>query len=190
MHLMKITLQLRLTNFDDMSNINKKKSWDPTRGAAQKILWQREQAALEEAKRTAEKQKERTEERRLQALQQLQNNVSGTAALQRLDWMYSAPKPEHKEVSREREEYLLGRRIDNLKKVKAESSVPEVKPLKIRKLASESVKREEHSLKRCDRVKKRKMEEDEKSRSETIDKHTTIRLTLPLRKCKEEIDEL
>ena len=157
---MKIPLQLRSTNFENMSNINKKKSWDPTRGAAQKILWQKEQAALEEAKRIAEKQKERMEERRLQALQQLQDNVSGTVALQRLDWMYSAPKPDHKEVSREREEYLLGRRIDNSKKVKAESSIPEVKPLKIRKLVSEEpVKREEHTLKRFDRVKKRKMEE-------------------------------
>ena len=178
-----------------MTNINKKKSWDPTRGAAQKILWQREQAALEEAKRIAEKQKERTEERRLQALQQLQDNVSGTAALQRLDWMYSAPKPEHKEVSREREEYLLGRRIGNSKNVKIELSIPEVRPLKIRKLASdEAVKTEGQGVKRCDRVKKRKMEElpekDEKSLSETIDKRTTIRVGLPLRKCKEELDEL
>jgi hypothetical protein len=177
-----------------MPNINKKKSWDPTRGAAQKILWQREQAALEEAKRIAEKQKERTEERRLQALQQLQDNVSGTSALQRLDWMYSAPKPEHKEVSREREEYLLGRRISNSKNVKTELSMPEVRPLKIRKLASdEAVKMEGQGVKRCDRVKKRKIEElpeDEKSLSETIDNLTAIRVGLPLRKCKQELDEL
>ena len=173
-----------------MSNINKKKSWDPTRGAAQKLLWQREQAALEEAKRIAEKRKERAEERRLQALQQLQDNVSGTTALQRLDWMYSAPRPEHKEVSREREEYLLGRCIDNSEKVKTKWSMPEVKPLKIKKLASEE--REAQGLKRSDRVEKWKMaghtEGDEKSRSETIDKSTAFTPHLRLRKCKEEID--
>ena len=178
-----------------MSNINKKKSWDPTRGATQKILWQREQAALEEAKRIAEKQKERAEERRFRALQQLQDNVSGTAALQRLDWIYSAPKPEHREISREKEEYLLGRRIDNSKKVETESSMPEVKPLEIRKLVSdEYVKREEQGLKRYDRVKKRKMEEypeeDEKSRREIHEKHTALRFGIRLRKCKDEIDEL
>lgn len=96
-------------------NINKKKSWDPSSGKSQKLLWRRENEAIEERKRIEERRKERAEERRIQALQQLQDNVSGTLSMQRVDWMYSAPNPENK-VGQEREAYLLGKRIDKLSK--------------------------------------------------------------------------
>ena len=96
-------------------NINSKKSWHPSRGKAQEILWKKEKQALEEQKRIREKCAERAEERRMAALQQLQDNVSGTVAAQRVDWMYSQPKPEYK-ITQEREAYLLGRPVSKTPK--------------------------------------------------------------------------
>ena len=91
-------------------NINKKKSWDPTRRPNQEKVWKAERQALEERNRIEEKKKEIAESRRVEELQRLQNMAQGTPDTLKVDWMYASAATDAVKISPEREYYLLGNR--------------------------------------------------------------------------------
>ena len=95
-----------------------KKSWHPLLHTNQERVWKREQEILAERKKTAELQKELTQERAVQELQRLQAEAGGgTAKEARVEWMYAAPAEGNGPNADELEQYLLGKkRVDKLLK--------------------------------------------------------------------------
>jgi hypothetical protein len=88
-------------------NINKKKSWDPTRKQNQEKVWKAERQALEERKHIEEKRKEIAESRR--AEERLPDApAKGKYSVQKVDWMYSPAATDSVKISPEMERYLLG----------------------------------------------------------------------------------
>ncbi|KAI4162719.1 MAG: hypothetical protein LQ342_003606 [Letrouitia transgressa] len=111
-------------------DLNLKKSWHPVLMSNQRRVWEEEQKALDERKRTEQMMKERQEERQIQELQDMQEAAGGKKRLNRVDWMYSGPVAGQAGTSEEMEGYLLGkRRVDGLLKGtenrKLEKSAPE-----------------------------------------------------------------
>ncbi|KAL6713589.1 RNA-splicing factor [Lecanora helva] len=96
-------------------DLNLKKSWHPLLMSNQRRVWEEEQKALDERKRTEQMMKERQEERNLQEIQQMQEAAGGARRPQRVEWMYSGPSAGQQGTTEEMEGYLLGkRRIDGL----------------------------------------------------------------------------
>lgn len=105
-------------------DLNLKKSWHPHTLKNQERVWKAEQQKAEEDRKVAELQREIKEERERELLQR---TAEKSGAIEKkgdakLDWMYKGPGGH---VSRE--EYLLGRKIDNsfeqLEKAEAEEKV-------------------------------------------------------------------
>jgi hypothetical protein len=98
-------------------DLNLKKSWHPVLMKNQQRVWQEEQKALEERKKTELLLKERAEERQILELQRLQEASGGPRKLEKVDWMYAGPSSGHNGTTEEQESYLLGkRRVDGLLK--------------------------------------------------------------------------
>ncbi|KAK5117484.1 hypothetical protein LTR85_008869 [Meristemomyces frigidus] len=101
-------------------DLNLKKSWHPHLMSNQRRVWEEENKALGERKKTEEVLKERAEERKLQEIERLQEAAGGRKRTDRVDWMYSGPGsggPGAGGVTEEMEGYLLGkRRLDGLVK--------------------------------------------------------------------------
>lgn len=96
-------------------DLNLKKSWHPVLMSNQKKVWEEEKKALEERKKIDQIMKERTEERAIQELEELQEAAGGTKRQARVDWMYNGPSSGQAGTTEEMEGYLLGkRRIDGL----------------------------------------------------------------------------
>ncbi|KAI4209480.1 MAG: hypothetical protein LQ351_007611 [Letrouitia transgressa] len=111
-------------------DLNLKKSFHPVLMRNQRRVWEEEQKALDERKRTEQMMKERQEERQIQELQDMQEAAGGRKRMNRVDWMYSGPVAGQAGTSEEMEGYLLGkRRVDGLLKGtenrKLEKSAPE-----------------------------------------------------------------
>lgn len=130
-------------------NINKKKSWDPSRRPNQEKIWKAERQAIEERKRTEEKRKEIAESRRAEELQSLQESAKGTNEAPKVDWMYAHAVTQAMGISPEMEMYLLGNK-------KASKEVSEGK----NQLERESLKKATNSIRQDPllKIKKRKSE--------------------------------
>ena len=98
-------------------DLNLKKSWHPVLMSNQKRVYEEEQKALQERKRTQERVKELQQERQIEELQKMQEEAGGPRRQNRVDWMYSGPAAGQAGTTEEMEGYLLGkRRIDPLVK--------------------------------------------------------------------------
>jgi hypothetical protein len=92
-----------------------KKSWHPVLMSNQKRVWQEENKALEERKKTDQRIKELKEERAKEEIQAKLEAAGSTKRVDRVDWMYQGPSSGQVGTTDEREGYLLGkRRIDTL----------------------------------------------------------------------------
>ncbi|KAK7205359.1 Pre-mRNA splicing factor-domain-containing protein [Myxozyma melibiosi] len=88
-------------------DLNVKKSWHPGLMRNQEAVWKKEQEALDERKRIAERQREIQEERERAELQALQDG--GRKRQERVEWMYNAPQGGNLGVSEEVEAFLMGK---------------------------------------------------------------------------------
>ena len=80
-------------------------------------MYDAEQKAIDERKKTEQMMKERAEERKIQEIQEMQEAAGGTKRSQRVEWMYAGPSAGQHGTTEEMEGYLLGkRRIDGLLK--------------------------------------------------------------------------
>ncbi|KAG5916463.1 RNA-splicing factor [Claviceps africana] len=96
-------------------DLNLKKSFHPTLRRNQQAVWDEEQKALAERKRTQQRVNEIKEERAKEELQRQLEAAGGKKRVDRVDWMYQGPTDGQVGTSEETEAYLLGkRRIDNL----------------------------------------------------------------------------
>lgn len=96
-------------------DLNLKKSWHPVLMSNQKKVWEEENKALEERKKTDQRIKELKEERAKEEIQAKLEAAGSTKRVDRVDWMYQGPSSGHAGTTDEREGYLLGkRRIDTL----------------------------------------------------------------------------
>lgn len=96
-------------------DLNLKKSWHPVLMSNQRKVWEEENKALEERKKTDQRIKELKEERAKEEIQAKLEAAGSTKRVDRVDWMYQGPSSGHVGTTDEREGYLLGkRRIDNL----------------------------------------------------------------------------
>lgn len=96
-------------------DLNLKKSWHPVLMSNQKRVWQEENKALEERKKTDQRIKELKEERAKEEIQAKLEAAGSTKRVDRVDWMYQGPSSGQVGTTDEREGYLLGkRRIDTL----------------------------------------------------------------------------
>lgn len=96
-------------------DLNLKKSWDPRLKRNQAKVWDEEQKALAERKRTQQRINEIKEERAKEELQNQLEAAGGKKRIDRVDWMYQGPTDGAAGTTEETEAYLLGkRRIDNL----------------------------------------------------------------------------
>ncbi|KAG5963472.1 hypothetical protein E4U57_006204 [Claviceps arundinis] len=96
-------------------DLNLKKSFHPTLRRNQQAVWDEEQKALAERKRTQQRVNEIKEERAKEELQRQLEEAGGKKRVDRVDWMYQGPTDGQVGASEETEAYLLGkRRIDNL----------------------------------------------------------------------------
>ncbi|KAK2592661.1 RNA-splicing factor [Conoideocrella luteorostrata] len=96
-------------------DLNLKKSFHPTLRRNQQAVWDEEQKALGERKRTQQRINEIKEERAKEELQRQLEAAGGKKRVDRVDWMYQGPTDGQVGTSEETEAYLLGkRRIDNL----------------------------------------------------------------------------
>ena len=96
-------------------DLNLKKSWHVGLMSNQRRVWEEEQKALDERKRTQQMMKERQEERNLQEIQEMQEAAGGAKRPQRVEWMYAGASAGQQGTTEEMEGYLLGkRRIDGL----------------------------------------------------------------------------
>jgi hypothetical protein len=132
-------------------NINKKKSWDPSRRPNQEKIWKAERQAIEERKRIEEKRKEIAGSRRAEELQSVQDSAKGTNEASKVDWMYAPTATQAMEISPEMEMYLLG----NKKASKAISEEGKDQ------LERESLKKAANSIRQDPllEIKKRKLED-------------------------------
>lgn len=96
-------------------DLNLKKSFHPTLRRNQAAVYDEEQKALGERKRTQQRINEIKEERAKEELQRQLEAAGGKKRVDRVDWMYQGPTDGQVGTSEETEAYLLGkRRIDNL----------------------------------------------------------------------------
>ncbi|KFH45539.1 Pre-mRNA-splicing factor-like protein [Hapsidospora chrysogenum ATCC 11550] len=96
-------------------DLNLKKSFHPTLRRNQAAVYEEEQKALAERKRTQQRINEIKEERAKEELQRQLEAAGGKKRVDRVDWMYEGPTDSQTGVTEEMEAYLLGkRRIDNL----------------------------------------------------------------------------
>ncbi|KAG8406787.1 RNA-splicing factor [Metarhizium acridum] len=96
-------------------DLNLKKSFHPTLRRNQQAVYEEEQKALAERKRTQQRINEIKEERAKEELQRQLEAAGGKKRVDRVDWMYQGPTDGQVGTSEETEAYLLGkRRIDNL----------------------------------------------------------------------------
>ncbi|KAI9903436.1 hypothetical protein N3K66_002788 [Trichothecium roseum] len=96
-------------------NLNLKKSFHPGLQRNQAAVYDEEQKALAERKRTQQRLDEIKEERAKEELQRQLEAAGGKKRVDRVDWMYQGPTDGQAGTSEETEGYLLGkRRIDNL----------------------------------------------------------------------------
>lgn len=96
-------------------DLNLKKSFHPTLRRNQAAVYDEEQKALAERKRTQQRVNEIKEERAKEELQRQLEAAGGKKRVDRVDWMYQGPTDGTAGTSEETEAYLLGkRRIDNL----------------------------------------------------------------------------
>ncbi|KAK9237027.1 Pre-mRNA splicing factor-domain-containing protein [Lipomyces kononenkoae] len=90
-------------------DLNLKKSWHPGLMRNQEAVWKREQEALDERKKIAERQREIQEERERNELQALQEAAGGKKRVDRVEWMYAAPQGGNMGVTSEVEAFLMGK---------------------------------------------------------------------------------
>lgn len=96
-------------------DLNLKKSWHPVLMSNQRRVWEEENKALEERKKTDQRIKELKEERAKEEIQAKLEAAGSTKRVDRVDWMYQGPSSGQTGTTDEREGYLLGkRRIDTL----------------------------------------------------------------------------
>ncbi|KAI8959742.1 Pre-mRNA splicing factor-domain-containing protein [Daldinia sp. FL1419] len=92
-----------------------KKSYHPALLRNQRRVYEEEQKALEERKKTEARIQEIKEERAKEELQRQLAISGGRKVVDRVDWMYQGPSDGQNGTSEELEGYLLGkRRIDNI----------------------------------------------------------------------------
>ncbi|KAI1463646.1 Pre-mRNA splicing factor-domain-containing protein [Daldinia caldariorum] len=92
-----------------------KKSYHPALLRNQRRVYEEEQKALEERKKTEARIQEIKEERAKEELQRQLAVSGGRKVVDRVDWMYQGPSDGQNGTSEELEGYLLGkRRIDNI----------------------------------------------------------------------------
>lgn len=98
-------------------DLNLKKSFHPGLMRNQKRVYDEEQKALDERKRTQQRINELKEERAKEDVQRQLEAAGGQKRVDRVDWMYQGPTDGQSGTTEEREAYLLGkRRIDSLLK--------------------------------------------------------------------------
>ncbi|KAM4063663.1 pre-mRNA splicing factor domain-containing protein [Hirsutella rhossiliensis] len=96
-------------------DLNLKKSFHPTLRRNQAAVYDEEQKALAERKRTQQRINEIKEERAKEELQRQLEAAGGRKRVDRVDWMYQGPTDGQAGTTEEQEAYLLGRRrIDTL----------------------------------------------------------------------------
>ena len=96
-------------------DLNLKKSFHPTLRRNQAAVYDEEQKALAERKRTQQRVNEIKEERAKEELQRQLEAAGGKKRVDRVDWMYQGPTDGQAGTTEEMEGYLLGkRRIDNI----------------------------------------------------------------------------
>ncbi|KAM0449645.1 hypothetical protein ACHAPV_009187 [Trichoderma viride] len=96
-------------------DLNLKKSFHPGLRRNQQAVYDEEQKALGERKRTQQRINEIKEERAKEDLQRQLEAAGGKKRIDRVDWMYQGPTDGQAGTTEETEAYLLGkRRIDNL----------------------------------------------------------------------------
>ncbi|KAI5456450.1 Pre-mRNA splicing factor-domain-containing protein [Mariannaea sp. PMI_226] len=96
-------------------DLNLKKSFHPALRRNQQAVYEEEQKALAERKRTQQRVNEIKEERAKEELQRQLEAAGGKKRIDRVDWMYQGPTDGQIGTTEETEAYLLGkRRIDNL----------------------------------------------------------------------------
>lgn len=104
-----------LANHHHLQDLNLKKSWHPHLLKNQQRVWEEEQKALEERKKTALMLKERAEERQMEELKKIHETAGGATVVDKVHWMYAGPSSGEAGTTEEMEAYLLGkRRIDSL----------------------------------------------------------------------------
>ena len=96
-------------------DLNLKKSFHPGLRRNQAVVYDEEQKALAERKRTQQRIDEIKEERKQEELQRRLEEAGGKKRVDRVDWMYQGPTDGQTGTSEETEAFLLGkRRIDNI----------------------------------------------------------------------------
>lgn len=96
-------------------DLNLKKSFHPALRRNQNAVYEEEQKALAERKRTQQRINEIKEERAKEELQRKLEEAGGKKRVDRVDWMYQGPTDGQTGTTEETEAYLLGkRRIDNI----------------------------------------------------------------------------
>ncbi|KAM5349084.1 hypothetical protein ACJ41O_008907 [Fusarium nematophilum] len=96
-------------------DLNLKKSFHPALRRNQAAVYDEEQKALAERKRTQQRINEIKEERAKEEVQRQLEAAGGRKKIDRVDWMYQGPTDGQAGTTEETEAYLLGkRRIDNL----------------------------------------------------------------------------
>ncbi|KAM0345490.1 hypothetical protein ACHAPU_006417 [Fusarium lateritium] len=96
-------------------DLNLKKSFHPGLRRNQQAVWDEEQKALAERKRTQQRIEEIKEERAKEEVEKQLEAAGGRKRVDRVDWMYQGPNDGQTGTTEETEAYLLGkRRIDNL----------------------------------------------------------------------------
>ncbi|KAH6604449.1 pre-mrna-splicing factor cwc25 [Trichoderma cornu-damae] len=96
-------------------DLNLKKSFHPGLRRNQQAVYDEEQKALAERKRTQQRINEIKEERAKEELQRQLEAAGGKKRIDRVDWMYQGPTDGQSVTTEEAEAYLLGkRRIDHL----------------------------------------------------------------------------
>ncbi|KAG5806417.1 hypothetical protein H9Q74_008699 [Fusarium xylarioides] len=96
-------------------DLNLKKSFHPALRRNQQAVWDEEQKALAERKRTQQRIDEIKEELKNEEVQRQLEAAGGKKRVDRVDWMYQGPNDGEGGTTEESEAYLLGkRRIDHL----------------------------------------------------------------------------
>ncbi|TDZ74992.1 Pre-mRNA-splicing factor CWC25 [Colletotrichum trifolii] len=96
-------------------DLNLKKSFHPSLLKNQAKVWEEEQKALEERKKTQQRINELKEERAREEVQKKLEAAGHAKKVDRVDFLYNGPTDGENGTTEERESYLLGkRRIDNL----------------------------------------------------------------------------
>ncbi|CZT09301.1 related to pre-mRNA-splicing factor cwc25 [Rhynchosporium agropyri] len=96
-------------------DLNLKKSWHPVLMSNQRRVWEEENKALEERKKTDLRIKELKEEQKKEEIQRELEAAGSRKRVDRVDWMYQGPSSGQAGTTEEMEGYLLGkRRIDPL----------------------------------------------------------------------------